>query len=212
MGKLINGINGMVTGKVGSIHGSSLFGKPYIKGPHKKRTTNISLKEADNRKRFSTAQAFLRPLLPFVRQGFNGFAYRPTAQGFLAAKSHLLSHAVEPTDEGFMVRPERVSVSFGDLPLSGNPTVSRSAPARLTFTWDKEVPAGGHVKDQAMLLAYDIENKTVYQSLLGESRIAGEDTLPVSQLKGNTLHIYLSFIAHDRSRQSPSVYLGSITG
>jgi Family of unknown function (DUF6266) len=43
-----------------------------------------------NRNKFAMAQAWLKPLLPFVREGFNG--YGTTVEGYLTAKSWLLQN------------------------------------------------------------------------------------------------------------------------
>src|SRR5882757_9493250 len=91
MGQLINGINGAIVGKVGTVIGSSRNGKPYVKGPYKKRTGKVSKAELANRGKFAVAQAWLKPLLKFVREGFR--MYKMTSGAFVAAKSYLLRHA-----------------------------------------------------------------------------------------------------------------------
>ena len=222
MGKLINGINGPIKGKVGPTHGSSRNGNPYIKGPHKKRTTKISKKEKGNRTRFNTAQFWLKPLLDFVREGFKGFTYKPASQGHAAAKSYLLTHAVEGEAPEFTVNPALAKVSYGSLPLPENMRVEKYAEQEIKFSWDKDwsdaLAKGAHYADQAMLLAYDIEHKKAFMSLFGEFRKSGEQILRVSYYKkskiytnGGTFHCYLAFVAADRSRQSDSEYLGTIT-
>jgi hypothetical protein len=73
--------------------------------------------------------------------------------------------------------------------------------------------------DQAMLLAYDIENEDACMKITGQFRQLGEDVLQVhypkisnpEEKKKATFHCYLAFIAADRSRQSDSIYLGEIT-
>ena len=84
MGRLLGGVNGQIQGKVGQISGSSRNGIPYIKGPYKNRTKTVSKKELLNRKKFAAAQAWLSPILDFVREGFRGYSQR--SQGFVAAK------------------------------------------------------------------------------------------------------------------------------
>jgi hypothetical protein len=79
MGRLINGINGAFEGKVGSVVGSSWKGIPYIKSAYKKRTKKVSAKELANREKFAMAQDWLKPLLPFVREGYKG--YSSTVEG-----------------------------------------------------------------------------------------------------------------------------------
>ena len=51
-----------------------------------------------------------------------------------------------------------------------------------------------------MLLAYDIEKGEAPMKLTGQFRYAGSDTLNFRP--GRTDHVYIAFIAADRSRQS----------
>jgi len=78
------------------------------------------------------------------------------------------------------------------------------------LNWSKEYWKGS-TKDQAMFLAYDIEDKCAYHSIVGKFRYIGKDSLIISKKKGKTYHLYIAFNAHDRSNQSDSIYLGTIT-
>lgn len=213
MGTTPYGINGPIHGKVGTVHGSSRNGKPYLKGPHKKRTTNISITEAANRLHFDGTHAWLKPLTEFVREGFRGFAYKDSSEGYVAAYSYLCKHALEGEKPNRSINPALMQVSYGSLPLPGNIAVEQSSPHALKITWDKEyVRDGSHPQDQVMLLAYEIEQNKVAINILGQFRDVGEDYIQLdSQCKGYKLHIYVAFLAADRSRRSHSVYLGPVT-
>ncbi len=203
MGRIINGLNGPVIGTVGTIVGSSWKGIPYIKARYKKRTVKPTKKEAANRQRFAAAHHWLKPLLDYVRQGFKG--YTATVEGFNAAKSYLMRNAME----ALYVDPTRVLVSYGELPLANNITVSKATGGRLRFNWDPQ-SRDAHPRDQVMLLAYEIDHGNAFYTTTGQFRSIGEDFLDVDGKKGRTYHIYLAFTAFDRSRQSHSVYLGTV--
>lgn len=209
MGKLINGINGPFKGKAGSAIGSSRNGVPYIKGPHKKRTTKVSKPEKANRSRFKEAQHWLSPILGYVREGFRGYSQK--ASGFTGALSHLLLNAVAGTKEEPEINPSLVSVSFGNLPLSDNVKAAWKTAHEIEFTWDTTPVEDASANDQVMLLAYDIKNQKPHISLTGQFRKTGSDTLKAYGRTGTTYHVYLAFIAADRSRQSNSIYLGELT-
>ena len=209
MGRLVSGINGPIQGKVGTVIGSSWRGIPYVKGPYKKRTKKISKKEKANRNRFTVAQYWLTLLTDFVRQGFKGYSLK--SQGFVAAKSYLMHNAMKRDDEGYSIDPALVLVSFGDLPLSSGIVVEKGNDGVLHFSWDTSSVEGGIGEDQVMLLAYDIENKKVKHNITGQFRKNGHDSLNPDAKPGSTYHLYMAFTAHDRSRQSNSVYLGAIS-
>jgi hypothetical protein len=209
MGRLINGINGPVQGKVGTIIGSSRNGIPYIKGPYKSRTKSISSKEKGNRNKFTEAQFWLKPLLGFVREGFKGYSER--SEGFVAAKSYLLLNAFEGVSPDIAINPSLVKVSFGSLPLSDNITVEQTDNNQLKFSWGPKTPGDAHHNDQVMLLAYDVKNSAAYFTTTGQFRSTGSDVLSIPPTKGASYHTYLAFTAADRSRQSHSLYLGEIS-
>lgn len=213
MGTTPYGINGPIRGKIGTVHGSSRNGKPYVKGPYKKRTTKISAKEVANRVHFDYTHSWLKPITDFVREGFRGFPYKDTSEGYVSAYSYLISHALEGEKPNRTINPALMRVSYGTLPLSNDIAVEESAPGILKFTWDKTCALDGPApKDQVMLLAYDIERGKEKMNLLGQFRSVGEDYLLVGAgNEGFTYHIYLSFLAADRSSRSHSVYLGPIT-
>lgn len=207
MGKFVNGIYGPIVGKVGPVIGSSWKGIYYLKS-RGKRTKKATEGELANRLKFGMAQRWLHPLLSFVREGFKG--YSPTSEGFVAAKSYLLLNAIEGEGQNISINPAKVRVSYGDLPLSENMTVTLKEPGLLEFTWDNAISDGAHARDQVMMLAYDPEESNVSTATVGQFRNMGTDTLRIDSKKPRTYHVYAAFKAFDRSRQSHSVYLGEI--
>jgi hypothetical protein len=63
--------------------------------------------------------------------------------------------------------------------------------------------------DQVMLLLYDDKAGYENMKLTGQFRYTGSDELQLPAPAGE-FHVYVAFIAHDRSRQSHSVYLGKL--
>jgi hypothetical protein len=208
MGRLINGINGPVVGKVGSVVGSSWKGIPYLKGPYKRRTKTISDDEKANRNKFSMAQFWLKPLLHFVRVGFKG--YTPLVEGFVAAKSYLMKNAMEGNGAECTINPALVKLSYGDLPLPENISMQLLENDQLQVTWDAPTSKSPRNKDQVMIVAYNIEMKRAKFITMGQFRLVGSDTLDLNIAVKGAFHIYVAFVAGDRSRQSMSVYLGAI--
>ena len=109
------------------------------------------------------------------------------------------------------INPARVKVSAGNLPLSNNISVEKTKGNELLFSWDPTYVEDGSPKDQVMLLAYDVEHTTALFTTTGQFRSAGSDSLPLDKKKGRTYHIYFAFTAADRSRQSDSIYMGTVT-
>jgi len=209
MGKIPEGIHGPIVGKVGKVHGSSRNGVAYLKGPYKKRTKKVSVKELNNRERFAVSQVWLQPIIEYLREGFRGYSQK--SYGFAAAKSNLMRYALEGFRPDVTVNPALVQVSSGTLLLPVNIAVEKTSPKQIKFSWDTVYVNGTDESDQVMMLAYNIENKKVSYRITGQFRKNGEDVLPIIGGKDATFHLYIAFVAADRSRQSDSMYLGTIT-
>jgi hypothetical protein len=123
----------------------------------------------------------------------------------------MLLHSFEGTAPDISINPALVKLSHGTLPLSADLMVERINDNHIKFSWNPEKLPDGYGKDQAMLLAYDIEHYHVNFQLTSQFRETGFDSLVLPSLKNRTYHIYFAFVANDRSRQSDSAYLGSIT-
>jgi len=174
-----------------------------------KRTIPPHEKEQQNRNKFAMAHRWLKPVTDFVRAGFKGYSEK--VEGFIAAKSWLLKNAFEGEGEAMAINPSRAKASYGDLHLPTNITAIKSAPDELQITWD--VPKmDDDAYDQIMILAYDIEHGVAEWNITGQFRNAGRDTLNLFPSSFEMIyHIYVAFVAADRSRQSDSVYLGTVS-
>jgi hypothetical protein len=210
MGRLVNGPNGPIVGKVGTIVGSSINGRYYIKGPYKRRTKKAIEGEQNNRNKFKMAQLWLSPLTEFVRVGFKGYAEK--FQGAKGALSYLLHNSFEGEQPNMSINPALVKVSYGNLPLPADISIAQieeNGVKKLRFIWDPTVIEGIHPSDQIMMLAYNPETRWLQYNITGQLRSTGTDTLKL-ECPSDTYHIYCAFVAHDRSSQSHSIYLGTI--
>jgi hypothetical protein len=205
MATLPEGIHGTPKGKIGTIIGSSWKGKPYIKVRSRTRTKKRSDEEKFNQDKFALLHEWLRPILIFLRAGFKGYDGR--LEGYNAAKSYNLKNAFTGEPGKQQLDPSKILVSYGSLP---NSNVSCELVGNeFHFTWDPPATHDVTGSDQVMLLVYDPETNHRHWNTTGELRKTGRDVL---RLPGaGSYHVYAAFTAHDRSRQSNSVYLGVIT-
>ena len=207
MASFNQGINGPFQGKIGTVVGATWKGIPYMRVRPRKRTIPATVNENANRGRFAMAHYWLQPLLDFVRVGFKGASR--TVEGFNAAKSHLLKNAFELNQEKLVIDPAKVQLSGGVLPLAENITVELNADYQLQFKWNTAINGDGSPYDQVMLLAYDVENRYAQMQIGGTFRNAGAGALQLGQ-NNSTYHVYMAFIADERTHQSDSIYLGTI--
>lgn len=196
-------ILGTVSGRVGNVVVVKWKDKTIIRREPKERWSKPREHEIRNRSNFAVAHHWLKPVIDFVRAGFNG--YPEASHAFNAAKSVNLKNAFEGKPKVF--NPALVQVSWGDLPMPENITVEKTGAKELTFSWEPSATKT-HKYDQAMLLAYDPVKKYRKYQLTGQFRTTGSDKLLLDK-KGN-YHVYIAFVAADRTRQSMSQYLGCV--
>ncbi|MGF1923912.1 MAG: DUF6266 family protein [Bacteroidia bacterium] len=210
MATIKNGIHGAFSGKVGTVIGYVLNGQAIMR-TQGERTTEPTPKELLNREKFTVSQKWLAPLTDFLRIGFKG--YRPTFEGFVAAKSYNHKHALQCTEENqFFIDPELVLVSFGQQPLPAEIAVESREAQELFFSWSKEKPY--EYNDHVMALAYDLDSpqgKARYHTSIGLRKDGSAVFKLEPSDKGRAFHIYIAFVSDDRKQRTHSKYLGKLT-
>lgn len=211
MAKYQQGIQGPVNGKIGNLVACTWKGIPYLRSLPRKRTGKISDKEFFNRQRFALAQQWLRPLLPFLRLGYQGYSER--VEGYLAAKSYLMKQAMTMEGGAWKIMPEKMLVSYGTLPMAEDVTMNFDVSnEQLGFRWSTQNIHPHFQMDQVMLLAYHQDSGHAFFQTTGAFRKTGEDCLTIpKEYVGQNLLVYLAFLASDRLSQSNSIFLGEIT-
>lgn len=207
MATIKNGIHGAFSGKVGKIVGYVRKGQAIIR-TQGERTTPPTQKELLNREKFAISQKWLSPLIDFLRIGFKD--YQPTYEGFLAAKSYNQKNAMNcDENDKFFIDPTLALLSFGNqqLPLTANAQTNKDQ--EIIFKWSTE--GVYEYNDQAMVVAYDIENaKVIYNPGIAR-RQTGTAILKLATTDvKKTYHVYLAFISDNRTSKSNSMYLGSL--
>lgn len=207
MATIKDGIHGAFSGKVGKIVGYVRKGQAIIR-TQGERTTPPTQKELLNREKFAISQKWLSPLIDFLRIGFKD--YQTTYEGFLAAKSYNQKNAMNCDENNkFFIDPALALVSFGnqELPLTANAQTNKNQ--EIIFNWSTE--GVYQYNDQAMVVAYDIENaKMIYNPGIARRQTGTAILkLAITDIK-KTFHVYLAFISDNRTSKSNSMYLGSL--
>lgn len=203
MARIKNGILGPYVGTIGPVVGTSRNGVHYLKSRPKRRRRKRESGEKLNQDKFSVVHYWLQPLIDYLREGFKG----SQSGAYNAAKSYALKHAVKEDSGKWKVDPSLIKISQGTLPIPDDIKVTRDENNVLQFSWGIS-PSGGSSYDQVMVVAYNGHKE--FGKERGQFRSNLGDTLELGKSSTAKYHIYISFIADDRSRQSESVYLGLI--
>jgi len=214
MGKAPEGIAGPVSGKVGPHVYYILNGKPCVRSLPSKRSGKKTKKEKNNTSGFAKVQAFLKPIKSFLKVGYKD--YGTATGGYRGAVSYALKNAVEGEHPDRFVNPEKIRVCGGELHFPEVSEIVMEPDYTLSFNWSQEVGENGNPYDQVFMLAYapadqEMPSATKVGVSTGAFRMTGTDSLPLTPARlPREYHIYMGFIAKDRSQQAHSQYMGKV--
>lgn len=214
MGKVINGVNGPVSGKVGNVVFCKWKGIDYIRSlPRINRSRTPSAGQAKQRSKFRFMQDVLRMIVPLVRIGFMN--HSPNRTGHNAAMSYNIKQAVTEEETGYSIIPEKFMISSGILPPPREASVEQKA-EELLFHWaynSRLAADNEHALDRTLLLITDFDETLDFHTS-GNFRQTGNETFPFPSAKyktGGIYHAYLAFFATNGSNlSSNSAYVGTI--
>ncbi|WP_316837084.1 DUF6266 family protein [Pedobacter nutrimenti] len=208
MGIANNGLHGPHTGRIGNIVYYVLNGKNVARKIGK-TTKPPSLAQLKVRLITKLVSQFLSPLKEFIHVGFSIEHLGTDKNAFNLAVEYNKPQVVKGTYPNLEIAYDKVLLSKGSL----KPVVNlhtEECPAGLCFNWDTNPQmAWQESTDQAMVLVCFPEQKKVFYTLFGSSRLSGsmEQAFPAS-LKGKYMESYISFISADRRQLSDSTYAG----
>jgi Family of unknown function (DUF6266) len=209
MAKLLNGINGPFSGKVGAVVGYVLRGQAVMRGLPNKRKWGSSQAQQQQQAKFALMHDFLRTLLPFLNITYNSVAVQMT--GFNKAFSYNVKNAITGTHPGLKIDYSKVMVGMGDMPVELSPTVKASPEGMITFSWTNgSALVSARPTDQAFVAIYCEEKKIWIYELNPASRKMGSCTIKTTQFKGKEIQTYIGFISNDGQSASDSLYTGSV--
>ncbi|SKB62921.1 DUF6266 family protein [Daejeonella lutea] len=213
MGRLNRGPNGPVSGKFGSVIGSSWRGIYYIKGLQKKIKKARSPLQIAQQNKFAFAVNFLKPVKLLLDMGFSRI--NPGgATGYNMAISHTVQHCIKGADPNYEM--DYASILFctkGKLVIPENIKME-TAGMHLKVSWDVKTGKYSSPDDALELLLYQHGTRELYIPP-GTARNKGELVFELSQhYKGETMHVYMYLVTSSifQAREwSDSVYLGEVT-
>lgn len=209
MGRLKYGINGPVSGKVGSVVGATWRDIAYIRALPAKPAKRTSGQLA-NQSRFATVNKWLAPFKPFTSIGLMYYSGRMTAYN----AAYNLNHRLVPLqdDADAVIDYASLILSDGDLLGADEPAVQVSNTGIAEISWKARYNHRAKASDELMVLLYLPEQ---HDSIFTIGRATRGDLhytlIYDDKLRGHHSELFISFASADRKRVSRSQYLGSVT-
>jgi Family of unknown function (DUF6266) len=216
MGKLLKGINGPFSGKVGTAVGYMWNDVAVIRARPGKRRKPFSDKELNQQARFALMNQLLIPVKDLLNISFTHLAYR--MNGFNKGFSYNVKTAILGFSPDLSIDYSRVLLSRGDLTKAESATVTALSPLTLQFNWIDDSGLGNaRTTDQVFVAVCSTEKNRWFYRLNVATRSAGAVTLDLKKLildpspfTGKPLQTYIGFLAADGKDASDSVYTGLV--
>ncbi len=214
MARLNRGPNGPVSGKFGSVIGSSWREIYYIKGLQKEIKKARSPLQIAQQNKFAFAVKFLNQVKPLLDMGFSRI--NPGgATGYNMAISHTVQNCIMGEDPDFAIDyPAVVFCTKGKLMLPENIKMELTG-RDLKVSWDSmKSTKYSSPGDLVELLIYCPHTKTFQSGTDGIMRNKCELTMGLAkEFEGATMHVYMYLMtasAFEKREWSNSIYLGEM--
>jgi hypothetical protein len=209
MGKVINGLHGIFTGRIGNMIYYVLNGENVCReiGENLNPPTERQLKA---RAEVKMIGKFLSALSAFINVGFSTEPPKAGYNSYNFAMKYNRNNIIKGTYPNLEIAYDKVLVSKGVLKPARNFVAVKTAHS-IKFSWDTNPKmAWPESTDQVMMLAYFVESKKIVYSLFGNSRLSGSDELQIPEsMAGEQMETYISFISVNRKGVADSIYTGS---
>lgn len=210
MGRLKQGPNGPVSGKFGSIIGSSWRGIFYIKGLQKISHKARSPLQIEQQTRFGFAVKFLFQAKHVLDMGFSNI--NPAgATGYNMAISHFLRNSIKGSYPDYKINFPAVVFTLGNLALAEDLSMELNE-LTLKLSWNPEYDnQHSFAHDQVRVLIY-YPKLNYFQPVDQEIiRSQGETKLELDKnAKDDILQVYVYLLKDNAKKWSNSSYLGSL--
>ncbi|MDD4747687.1 MAG: DUF6266 family protein [Salinivirgaceae bacterium] len=197
MGKIPNGILGQISGKVGTVVGSSWKGESYIRALSGKSSKKATPSQDAVRMKFRIASEVVKPLMPFVKIGFAANTQHMTSRN--RAMQQIITQCIGGDYPDFRVDYEKLKLAEGLLPSLIDGRVSSTATGTVDIRWVSDLDNAAAKPTDALLTAvYCPEiNEAVVHKAVADRRVESVSLKMPAHFSGKTVHCYAAFVDSD---------------
>jgi hypothetical protein len=209
MARIINGINGGFTGKVGTVTGYIRNGGSFMRSRTRRKDTVKSEKRLLQQQKIKVCNEFTKP---FSGSGFFNASFPAngaTSTGYNRATSAIMNRAIVKEPEVSLQYP-LILISMGMLPGAVYASALANDDGDVVFSWVDNTGIGtAKENDRALLVAYFPESKEAVYTISDAIRKDGNAVLQMDLKKG-AAETWIGFVSADETLAADSVYTGKI--
>jgi Family of unknown function (DUF6266) len=211
MGKLLQGINGPFSGKVGPVVGYMLGNQAVIRSLPGRSRKPLTPKQLHQRKKFALMNDFLGQLQSLLNLTFASIAVNMT--GSNKAFSYNVMNAIRGFYPDISIDYKMVLLGRGDLPNVQSVKTIPTEDLKLEFTWTDNSGTGkAKSTDKAFAAVYNEELNDWEYGLNLATRKDGSCVIEISKYQNKPVHGYLGFITEDGKDATDTLYTGMVAG
>jgi len=209
MGRLPNGPNGPLIGKLGTMSGAKWKNRHYVRSLPEKSGKPRSEGQIIQQAKFALVSRFLKPMKELVAFSFDDPDINMT--GYNRAQSYILKNAVYGVYPDYRIHYPSVIISSGFLPNAIQPAAAVGNNGSVVFNWTDNSGMGKAGPDDITLLFVYCEALKVCNYRVGDAiRSNGTVSYDLRPYKGKTVQTWLGFISADDKDISPGVFTGEL--
>jgi hypothetical protein len=209
VGKLLQGIHGPFSGKVGPAVGYVLNNQAVIRSLASSSKKPLTPKQLHQRRKFALMNDFLGQLTSLLNQTFGHLVVHMT--GYNKAFSYNVMNATRGFYPDLSIDYSMVMLGRGDLPNVKTASTVPLPEGKLEFRWTDNSGTGkAKATDKAFVAVYNEELNDWEYDLNLSTRAEGICVLDASLLKGKPVHGYLGFITEDGKDVTDTLYTGLV--
>ena len=209
MARIINGINGGFTGKVGTVTGYIRNGGSFMRSRTRRKDTVTSEKRLLQQQKIKVCNEFTKP---FSGSGFFNTCFPAngaTSTGYNRATSAIMNRAIVQEPAVSLSYP-LILISMGMLPGAVYAYALATGNGNIVFSWHDNTGIGtAKEDDRVLLVAYFPESKEAVYTISDAIRKDGTAVLQMDVKKG-AAETWMGFVSADETLAADSVYTGRI--
>ena len=209
MARIINGINGGFTGKVGTVTGYIRNGGSFMRSRTRRKDTIKSEKRLVQQQKIKVCNEFTKP---FSGSGFFNTSFPANgaiSTGYNRATSAIMNRAIVQEPEVSLQYP-LILISMGMLPGAVYASALVTDDGNIVFSWADNTGIGtAKENDRVLLVAYFPESKEAVYTISDAIRKDGNAVLQMALKKG-AAETWMGFVSADETLAADSVYTGRI--
>ena len=203
-----------VTGRSKKKFGTAVFSTQFGKNTMRTKPLDVhnpkSVKQRQQRNKFTIMVELARLLMEFIRVTFKQVAKRMSQYNAFMATN--ISFALTGVFPNFTIDYTKLIVSKGTLRGAEGGAVASVAGHKLNVTWtDNSGDGSAQPTDNAVVLVINDTKKSIISDMTTKTRIDGAISFATPGTWVNdTVHVYLSFKVPDKDIVSDSTMIGSV--